>query len=51
MLPDTLAFDLFTMCFHLLESNELMLTDGFPRTMAQLHYFIDKECENKRDFV
>ena len=22
MLPDTLAFDLFTMCFHLLESNE-----------------------------
>ena len=46
MLPDTLAFDLFTMCFHLLESNELMLTDGFPRTMAQLHYFIAKECEN-----
>ena len=51
MLPDTLAFDLFTMCFHLLEENELMLTDGFPRTMAQLHYFIAKECENKRDFV
>jgi len=51
MLADTLAFDLFNMCFNLLEQGELMLTDGFPRTMAQLHYFIAKECEKKRDFV
>ena len=51
MLSDSLAFDLFSMCFHLLEDGEYMLTDWFPRTMAQLHYFIAKECEMKRDFV
>ena len=51
MLADTLAFDLFSMCFHLLEHDEYMLTDGFPRTMPQLHYFIAKECENKRDYL
>ena len=51
MLADTLAFDLFNMCFHLIDDWEYMLTDGFPRTMAQLHYFIAKECEHKRDFI
>jgi len=51
MLSDSLAFDLFSMCSHLLEDGECMLTDWFPRTMAQLHYFIAKECEMKRDFV
>jgi adenylate kinase family enzyme len=28
-----------------------MLTDGFPRTMPQLHFFLAEECKNKRDFV
>jgi hypothetical protein len=51
MLSDTLAFDLFTMCTHLLEKDEYMLTDGFPRTMPQLHFFLAEECKNKRDFV
>lgn len=51
MLDDCLAFDLFDMYFHLLEDNQFILADGFPRTLPQMHYFLSSECMNKRDFV
>lgn len=51
MLDDKLAFDLFNMYFHLLDKDDLILTDWFPRTIAQMYYFLSREAEHKRDFV
>lgn len=51
MLDDNLIFDLFNMYYHLLQEEDLILADGFPRTMPQMHYFLSKEYKHKRDFI
>lgn len=51
MLDDHLIFDLFNMYYHLLDEESLMLTDGFPRTIPQMYYFLSKECKHKRDYL
>ena len=50
MLDDSLVFDLFNMYYHLLKSDDLILADGFPRTIPQMYYFLSKEYEFQRDF-
>lgn len=50
MLDDNLIFDLFNMYYHLLQQNDLILADGFPRTIPQMHYFLSKEYKHKRDY-
>lgn len=51
MLDDNLVFDLFNMYYHLLTDNDLILADGFPRTIPQMYYFLSKECKYKREFL
>lgn len=51
MLDDNLTFDLFNMYYHLLEKDDMILIDGFPRTMPQMYYFFTQEFRNKRDFI
>ena len=50
MLDDNLIFDLFNMYYHLLGDDDLILADGFPRTIPQMHYFLSKEYKHKRDY-
>ena len=51
MLDDSLMFDLFNMYGHLVKSDDLMLLDGFPRTIPQMYYFLSKEYKYHRDFI
>lgn len=51
MLDDSLTLDLFNMYGHLLTSDDVMLLDGFPRTISQMYYFLSREYQYKRDFV
>lgn len=51
MLDDNLIFDLFNMYYHLLGTDDVILVDGFPRTIAQMYYFLSKECKHKRDYL
>lgn len=51
MLDDHLIFDLFNMYYHLLGEEDLILVDGFPRTVPQMYYFLSKECKHKRDYL
>ena len=51
MLDDNLIFDLFNMYYHLLDHDTVMLTDGFPRTIPQMYYFLSKECKHKREYL
>lgn len=51
MLDDNLIFDLFNMYYHLLNTDDVILVDGFPRTIAQMYYFLSKECKHKRDYL
>lgn len=51
MVKDSLVFDLFKLCSHLLEDNEALLLDGFPRTMQQLDFFLGYQQRQGRDFV
>lgn len=51
MVKDSLVFDLFRLCSHLLDDNEALLLDGFPRTMQQLDFFLGYQQRHGRDFV
>ncbi len=51
MLDDHLIFDLFNMYYHLLSEDDLILVDGFPRTIPQMHYFLSKEYKHKRQYL
>ena len=51
MLDDAILFGLFDIYFHLLKKDEHMMTDGFLRTLPQMHYFLSQEYHQKRDFV
>lgn len=51
MLDDHLIFDLFNMYYHLLGEDDLILVDGFPRTIPQMHYFLSKEYKHKRQYL
>ncbi|MDD2536983.1 MAG: nucleoside monophosphate kinase [Candidatus Absconditabacteria bacterium] len=51
MLDDNLAFDLFNMYGHLLGDDDHMLTDGFPRSLPQMYYFLSREAKYHRDFL
>ncbi|MDR0369658.1 MAG: nucleoside monophosphate kinase [Candidatus Peribacteria bacterium] len=51
MLDDNLAFDLFNMYTHLLDKENFMLTDGFPRSLPQMYYFLSREAKYHRDFL
>lgn len=51
MVKDSLVFDLFRLCSHLLEEDEAFLIDGFPRTMAQLDFFLGYQQRHNKDFV
>ncbi len=51
MVKNSLVFDLFNLCSHLLESNEAFLIDGFPRNMQQMDYFLAHQAMNDRDYI
>ncbi|MBU1758461.1 hypothetical protein KKG31_04885 [Patescibacteria group bacterium] len=51
MLDDAITFGVFDIFFHLLEKGQHMLIDGFLRTLPQMHYFLNVEYQQKRDFV
>lgn len=51
MLDDNLAFDLFSMYGHLLDKSDCMLTDGFPRSLPQMYYFLSREAQYQREFM
>ena len=50
MVSDNLLFDLFDLCTHI-AGDKAMLMDGFPRTKAQMEYFLQTEEKNQRDFI
>ena len=51
MVKNSLVFDLFNLCSHLLEPNETFLIDGFPRNMQQMDYFLANQAMHDRDYV
>lgn len=51
MLDDNLAFDMFNMYTHLLDKEDYMLTDGFPRSLPQMYYFLGQEAKYHREYV
>jgi len=51
MLDDAITFGVFDIYYHLLKKDEHMMTDGFLRTLPQMHYFLSQEYHQKRDFV
>ena len=51
MLDDSLAFDLFDMCGHLLSQTDYMLIDWFPRSLTQMYHFLSKANAEQRDFI
>jgi len=51
MLDDNLAFDLFNMYGHLLDKDNFMLTDWFPRSLPQMYFFLSREAKYQRDFI
>lgn len=51
MVKDSLVFDLFKLCSHLLEEEEAFLIDGFPRTMEQLDFFLGYQQRHGKDFI
>ncbi len=50
MVSDNLLFDLVTLCSHIVKEKP-MLMDGFPRTKAQMEFFLKTEIEEGRDFI
>lgn len=50
LLDNSLACDMFNMYGHLITKQEYMLTDGFPRSLSQMYYFMSKEIQHERDF-
>lgn len=51
MVKNSLVFDLFKLCDHLLEDGEAFLIDGFPRNMPQMDYFLAHEAAKERDYI
>lgn len=51
MVKNSLVFDLFNLCSHLLEDNQSFLIDGFPRNMQQMDYFLAHQAMNDRDYI
>ena len=51
MVSDSLVFDLFRLCSHLLEPQEAFLIDWFPRNAQQLEFFLSYQERHQRDFV
>lgn len=50
MVSDHLLFDLVNLCSHIVKEKP-MLMDGFPRTKAQMEFFLKTEIEQGRDFI
>lgn len=51
MVKNSLVFDLFKLCAHLLDDHEAFLIDGFPRNMQQMDFFLAHQAMNDRDFI
>ena len=51
LVEDKLVFWLFDLCTSLLEWNEYLLLDWFPRNLAQKDYFLTQRKKLWRDFI
>lgn len=51
LVENEILFGLFDMYWFTLKAGGNMLLDWFPRTMAQMDYFLNTEKEAQRDFV
>jgi len=51
LVEDKLVFGIFDLCTSLLEWEEFLLLDGFPRNLAQKDYFIQQWNKLWRDFI